>query len=129
VVERPTGGTETVLLAEDDENVRKLTRTVLEDFGYQVIIAHDGQDAVNKYKKSKEQIRLLLFDIVMPKKTGKEAYDEIKAMTPGVKVLFLSGYAPDVVRQRVLIDDGMPVVNKPISPAELLRKVREMLDK
>jgi PAS domain S-box-containing protein len=128
MVERPAGGTEIVLLAEDDENVRNLTRTVLEDFGYQVIIAHDGQDAVNKYKESKEKIQLLLFDIVMPKKTGKEAYDDIKAMTPGVKVLFLSGYAPDVVRQRVLIDDGMPVVNKPISPAELLRKVREMLD-
>ncbi len=129
VAERPTGGTETILLAEDDENVRNLTRAVLEDFGYHVIIAKDGQDAVNKYIESKDRIRLLLFDIIMPKKTGKEAYDAIRTMTPGVKALFLSGYAPDVVRQRVLIDDGMPVINKPISPTELLKQVREALDR
>ncbi len=93
VEERPTGGTETILLAEDDENVRKLTRTVLEDFGYKVITAFDGQDAVIKYKENKDKIQLLLFDIIMPKTTGKEAYDEIKAITPEVKVLFVSGYA------------------------------------
>ncbi len=125
----PIGGTETILLAEDDENVRNLTRTVLENFGYQVIIANDGQDAVNRYKDDRDKIRLLLFDIIMPKKTGTDAYDEIKAMTPGVKVLFLSGYASDMVRQRVLIDEGLPVVNKPISPTELLKQVRETLDK
>ena len=90
VAERPTGGTETILLAEDDENVRNLTRAVLEDFGYHVIIAKDGQDAVNKYIESKDRIRLLLFDIIMPKKTGKEAYDAIRTVTPGVKALFLA---------------------------------------
>lgn len=65
----------------------------------------------------------------MPKKTGQEAYDEIKAMTPGVKILFVSGYAPDMVRQRVLIDDGMPVINKAISPTELLKQVRKTLNR
>ena len=123
------GGTETVLLAEDDENVRDLTRTVLENFGYKVIVANDGQDAVDKYEEHREEIELLLLDIIMPKKTGQQAYAEIKALAPGIKVIFVSGYAPDEVRQRVLIDDGMPVVNKPISPRELLKQVREMLDR
>ncbi len=127
--EHPIGGTETILLAEDDEIVRNMIKTMLENFGYQVIIANDGQDAVNKYIENKDKIRLLLLDIIMPKKTGKVAYDEIMAMKPGVKVLFVSGYAPDEVGQRVLTDVGMPVITKPIAPKELLKKVRETLDR
>jgi PAS domain S-box-containing protein len=127
--ERPVGGAETILLAEDDETVRNMTKAVLEDVGYHVITANDGQDAVNKYKENKDMVRLLLFDLIMPKRTGKEAYDEIKAMTPAVKVLFASGYAPDMVRHKVLLDDDMPVVYKPISPTELLKQVRASLDR
>jgi len=129
VEDHPTGGTETILLAEDDENVRNLDRTVLESFGYTVITAIDGQDAVNKYKENMGKVHLLLFDIIMPRKTGKEAYDEIQAMMPEVKVLFVSGYAPDEIRKRVLINDRMPMVIKPIAPRELLKKVRETLDR
>ena len=126
---QPQGGRETILLAEDDETVRELTTAVLEEFGYTVIAAVDGQDAVNKYREHGDAIQLLLFDMIMPRKTGKEAYDEVHAMTPGIKVLFASGYAPDMVRQKVLIDDKMPVLFKPISPTELLRQVRRVLDK
>jgi PAS domain S-box-containing protein len=126
--ERPLGGTETILLAEDDEAVRNLTRSVLEDFGYSVITAIDGRDAVIKYRENKDKIRLLLLDLIMPGMTGMEAYDEIRTMTPGVKVLFVTGYAPDMVRQKVLIDDKMPVLFKPTSPTELLRQVRKTLD-
>ncbi len=126
--ERPAGGTEAILLAEDDASVRNLTRTLLEDFGYTVILANDGQDAVNKFREHKDRIRLLLFDIIMPKKTGKEAYDEISVIQPDIKILFQSGYAPDMIRQKVLIDDKLPVVFKPVSPMKLLRLVRERLD-
>jgi len=129
VEQRSVGGTETILLAEDDEAVRNMTRTVLENFGYSVIAAIDGQDAVIKYKENRDKVQLLLFDLVMPKKTGKEAYDEIKAVTPGVKALFTSGYAPDLVRQKLLIDEKLQVLNKPNTPTELLNKVRETLDR
>jgi PAS domain S-box-containing protein len=124
----PTGGLETILLAEDDEIVRSMTRTVLEQFGYTVIVAVDGDDAVKKYQENKDIINLLLFDIVMPNKTGKEAYDEIKAFAPEVKVLFASGYAPDMVRLKVLLEDGIPIVYKPISPTALSKQVRAALN-
>ncbi|TAN41983.1 MAG: PAS domain S-box protein [Nitrospirae bacterium] len=126
---RPIGGNETILLAEDDEAVRNMTKTVLEQFGYTVLEAGDGQEAVRMYEENRDRIHLLLFDLIMPKKTGKVAYDEIKAMSPGVKALFASGYAPDVVRQKVLLEDGLSLVLKPVTPAELLKKVRETLDK
>ena len=71
-------GAETVLLAEDEGEVRQITKTVLEKFGYKVIEAVDGEDAVNKFMENRDKIELLIFDVIMPKKTGKEAYEEIK---------------------------------------------------
>lgn len=129
VEERPLGGTETILLAEDDETVRNLARLVLEGSGYNVIVANDGQDAVDKYKENRDNIRLLLFDIIMPRKTGKEAYDEIKSIKTDIKIIFLSGYAPDIIRQKALLDDNVMVTYKPISPNDLLKQVRGILDK
>ncbi|GFO55381.1 hypothetical protein GMSM_23880 [Geomonas sp. Red276] len=122
-------GTETILLAEDDETVRALTSSVLAEFGYRVIVATDGQEAVELYRENRDRIALLLFDLVMPRKTGKDAYDEIRAIDPGVRVLFSSGYAPDMVRQKMLIDEKVPMVVKPVSPLDLLKKVRETLDR
>jgi len=122
------GGTETILLAEDDEQVRNLTVLALREVGYTVIPAVDGEDAVKKYLENKDRVQFLLFDLVMPKKSGKEAYDEIRKITPNVKVLFASGYAPDLIRQKVLLDEHLPVVYKPISSADLLKKVRRVLD-
>lgn len=127
--EYPAGGTETILLAEDDAAVRAITRKVLEDFGYKVITAHDGQDAVDKYRENKDRIQLLLFDLIMPKKSGKGAYDEIRAIRPDIKILFQSGYAPDVVRQKVLLEEKMALVFKPVSPIMLLKQVRNVLDR
>jgi len=128
VEERPRGGTETILLAEDDETVRTMTRVILEEVGYTVIAAVDGQDAVNTYKEHKDRIKLLLFDIIMPKKTGKEAYDEIRAIQPNIKILFQSGYAPALVRQKLLLEGKIPVVFKPVTPMMLLKRVRSVLD-
>jgi signal transduction histidine kinase/CheY-like chemotaxis protein len=124
----PARGSETVLLAEDDEAVRNLVKAMLEEYGYTVITAVDGEDAVNKYKENRDKIQLLLFDLIMPKKTGKEAYDDIKKITPDIKIIFSSGYAPDIIRQRALLDDQVTVVFKPVSPADLLKKVRSVLD-
>src|ERR1700690_2981588 len=105
-----------------------MTRTILEDFGYTVITAVDGQDVVNKFKENKDRINLLWFDIIMPKKSGKEAYDEIRAIQPDIKIIFQSGYAPDLIRQRLLLEDKTPVVFKPVTPMMLLKEVRSVLD-
>jgi signal transduction histidine kinase len=121
-------GTETILLAEDDELVRNLVKTVLEEFGYTVITAVDGEDALNKFSEMPDRIQLLLFDLIMPKKTGKEAYDEIRKIKSDIKIIFSSGYAPDIIRQRAQIDDQVTVAFKPIAPPDLLKKVRSVLD-
>ena len=123
------GGTETILLAEDESDVREITKTVLEEFGYKVIEAVDGEDAVSKFTGSDERIELLLFDVIMPKKNGKETYEEIKKIRPDIKVIFMSGYPADVIDKKGLFDERINFVSKPISPTELLRNIREVLDK
>jgi DNA-binding response OmpR family regulator len=124
----PKGGTETILLAEDDEHLRKLSLIVLGQMGYTVITADNGEDAVAKFKQNKDRIQLLLFDIMMPKKSGRDAYDEIRKVMPTVPALFVSGYTPDMLREKSLIEEGAVMISKPMSPQALLKKVREVLD-
>jgi PAS domain S-box-containing protein len=127
--EYPKGGTETILVAEDDVSVRNLTLLVLEQMGYTVITANDGEEAVKKFMQNKDRIQLLLFDIIMPNKNGREAYEEIKKTKPDILVLFASGYSPDMLRVKELIDEDAVLVYKPLSPQNLLKKVREVLDR
>jgi len=124
-----TGGTETVLVAEDDETIRNLTRSVLTEFGYQVIEAKDGEDAVRAFGENRERIGLLLFDVIMPKKNGRVAYDEIRRIRPGIKALFMSGYSADMISKEGILEKGLSFISKPVSPTELLMKVREVLDR
>jgi nitrogen-specific signal transduction histidine kinase len=121
-------GTETILLAEDDEEVRILSASILENAGYTVIIAVDGADAVSKFVETGVRVDLLLFDLIMPKMNGKEAFDKIRELTPGVKVIFSSGYAPEDIMQKVSITIGAHLISKPIMPKEFLRMVRSVLD-
>ena len=125
----PEGGTETILFAEDDEGVRDIIVSALKEFGYKIIEAVDGEDAVNKFIKNKDEIRLVLLDVVMPKKNGSEAYEEMKKIAPEIKALFMSGYTEDVIYRKKIIDEGLNFVSKPMSPTKLLRLVREILDK
>ena len=122
------GGVETVLVAEDDKVVRTLTRNVLEQFGYTVIEAEDGEDAVNKFMEHRDLIKLLLFDVIMPKKNGREACAKIKIFNPDIKVLFLSGYTADTIQRKGLLEPGVNFIMKPVPVNELLRKVRSILD-
>jgi PAS domain S-box-containing protein len=122
-------GTETILLAEDDTMIRNLTKGFLTDFGYTVITATDGEDAIGKFKENKERIQLLLFDVIMPKKNGKDAYDEIKKSGSNVRAIFVSGYLLDVIYKKGLQDERCDLVMKPVSPQNLLRKIREVLDR
>ena len=121
-------GSETILLAEDDALVRNLLANVLAQAGYQVIEAVDGGDAVQKFREQPDAIDLLLFDLLMPRMSGKAAYDEIARERPGTRVIFASGYAPDLARQKASFGDGIILVHKPVAPRELLRAVRRVLD-
>ena len=124
----PEGGRETILLAEDDVDVRKLVFTVLTEFGYQVIQAVDGQDAVEKFIANQDRVGIVLMDMIMPKKNGKEAFEEICRIRPEVKVLFSSGYTADFIQNRGVPEMGVELIVKPVQPMELLRKVRAVLD-
>jgi PAS domain S-box-containing protein len=122
-------GGETVLLAEDDPDVRSLTKMVLGNFGYRVIEAMDGEDAVTKFNEQNAAIDLLVLDVIMPKKSGKDAYLAIRQIRPDIKVLFTSGYTADLIHKKGILDPDMVFIMKPISPTMLLGKVREVLDK
>ena len=123
------GGTETILLAEDESEVREIIKIVFEGSGYRVIEASDGEDAIAKFIKNKDDIDLLVFDLIMPKKNGKEAYDAIKKMRPDMQVLFLSGYGDNVINKTDVHKEGLDYILKPVSPTELLENAREALDK
>jgi PAS domain S-box-containing protein len=123
------GGTETILLAEDNTDLRKLLREVLASKGYTTIEATDGEAALELFLEHKDSIDLLILDVVMPKKNGKEVFDEVRKVQPGVKALFTSGYTGDVVLDKGVHDGVVDFIQKPLSPNELLHKVRTVLDK
>jgi two-component system cell cycle sensor histidine kinase/response regulator CckA len=122
------GGTETILLAEDNDLVRDLVTSVLTEAGYRVIVAVDGEEAVRKFRENADSIQLLLFDLIMPRMSGKDASAEIHKIRPGVKTIFASGYSPDIAQQKASLHDGNHLIFKPVSPQELLKKVRNVLD-
>jgi signal transduction histidine kinase len=123
------GGAETILVGEDDPVVRQLTRMILEQSGYAVIEAVDGEEAVAKFAGNRDTIRLLLLDIVMPKKNGRAVAEEIKKTGADVRVLYTSGYTANVIHRKGILEEGFEIITKPFAPRDLLRKVREVLDR
>ena len=123
------GGSETILVCEDDAVLRKLAVNVLSHFGYQVIEASDGQDAIEKFIAAKESIDLVFIDAIMPKKNGKEAHDAMKQVCPDLKTIFVSGYARDIFDADSPFDERTIFLHKPYSPNDLLSKARELLDR
>jgi two-component system, cell cycle sensor histidine kinase and response regulator CckA len=122
------GGSEAVLVAEDELAVRTFMASVLSQYGYRVILARDGEEAVQQYLANRDQIRLCIMDMIMPGKSGKEAFDEIRRLDPGAAALFLSGYTAEIIRSQGDLGPGAELLMKPINPLMLLRKVRQMLD-
>ncbi len=122
-------GKETVLIAEDDDHVRNLSRALLEEYGYTVLEAVDGRDALDKFEMHHDKIDLLVLDVIMPKMNGKEVYDEIIRRNPRIKVLFMSGYTADSIIRKGILEENLDFSAKPLSPRDLLTKVREVLDK
>jgi CheY-like chemotaxis protein len=121
-------GMETILVAEDDPAVRAVTRRALERSGYRVIEACDGEEAVRAFAEHAGEIGLVFLDVVMPRKSGREAYEAIRAMAPGARVMFTSGYDDDIATRRGVPLEGVRLLPKPHEPRELLRAIREALD-
>jgi len=121
----PTGN-ETVLVAEDNEDVRAFLKEVLIKHGYRVIEAQDGEDAIKKFMTHKD-IDLIILDTVMPKKNGLEAFKEIYKLEPDVRVIFMSGYSRDIVLEKGIGDKEFDFIPKPVEVEKLLLKIREVL--
>ena len=120
-------GTETLLVADDEPEVRKYIKFVLEDFGYKVLEASDGDEAVEIFQANKDAVKLLLLDVLMPGKSGKEVYEIIKKIQPRVKVLFLSGYEDSALEDMGLSVKEFSFIAKPVSPWDILKKVGDVL--
>lgn len=121
------GGAGTILVAEDDKEVRQMIRGVLEGAGYTVIEAEDGDEAVVKFHRSASEVSLLILDAIMPKKNCQETYVEIKRADPQVKAIFLSGYPEDFTGLKGILGEGTSFMTKPVFPRDLLAKVRDTL--
>ena len=126
--EAPSGGSETVLVAEDEEKVRNLLDALLSGYGYKVILAENGQAAVELFAAHRESIDLVLLDMIMPGKNGQETLSEIRRFQPDVKAIYLSGYTADFMKNRGVNEEGVELIGKPFQFVELLRKVRDTLD-
>lgn len=122
-------GSETLLVAEDNDTVRVLTKNLLQENGYKVIDAVNGEDAIRRFMENADDVSLLLLDVIMPKKTGWEVYDTIRKVRPDIRVIFMSGYTADVFARRLIPEAGMNLMDKPIPPGNLLRAVRQELDR
>ncbi len=123
------GGNETVLVAEDNSQVREIVTATLRDFGYVVIEAVDGEDAVQKFAEQADKIDLLLLDVIMPRKNGMEAYTQMKKMRPDIRAIFMSGYTGDILSRKGIGREGIPLISKPIVIEKLLTQVRQVLEK
>lgn len=123
------GGTETILLAEDHEGLREAAVTVLEQRGYTVLAASNGQEAVETFKQDPEGIALVVMDVAMPKLTGPDAFRKMAALKPDASVLFTTGYSVELDPIQSAAGGDAVVLQKPYSPEALVRKVREVLDR
>jgi len=121
-------GQETILVAEDNYEARCLIKDILEEYGYRIIEAEDGDDAIEKIKHHKE-ISLIILDSIMPKKNGKQVYEYIKRTRSEMRTLFMSGYEKDIVLEKGIIEPGFAFITKPFSPDEILKKVGELMEK
>lgn len=125
---RSDHGTETVLLVEDNDQVRNLAQAVLKRRGYTVIMASDGKEALELLEEYPERIHLLLTDVVMPEMSGRDLYKQIVTTRHDVKVLYMSGYTENVIAHRGVLDAGVNFIQKPFSVQALAAKVRAVLD-
>jgi CheY-like chemotaxis protein len=121
-------GSETVLVVEDEEEVRKVAARILRGQGYKVLEASNGADTLMICKEQKEPIHLILTDVVMPKMSGCELAKCISSIRPEIKVLYMSGYTDNAITHNGILEEGMKYIQKPFTMGALVGKVREVLD-
>ncbi len=122
------GGSETILMAEDDEMVRSLSQRILAGNGYTVLVAADGEQACRLFEEHRDAIDLVILDVVMPNMGGREAYEHMRALCPGLRALFASGYSETAIHKDFKLEGGLQLLQKPYTRDPLLRAVRAVLD-
>jgi DNA-binding response OmpR family regulator len=119
---------ETILFAEDDGILRKMIKETLTMVGYEVLDAEDGDDALRKFNEHRDRIQLIILDVMMPKRNGKEVYCELKKANPHIKTIFISGYPANLLDTKQMLERKYTFISKPFIIDEFLVKVREVLD-
>lgn len=122
------GGSETLLVAEDHDGLRQLAYEILTNLGYRVLLAADGEKALEEFNNHSPDISLAILDVMLPKLSGTEVYARISATKPDLPVIFATGYSADMAMLRQAQDYGLPVLQKPYTARVLARKIREILD-
>lgn len=117
-------GNETILIVDDEKQLREMLSDFLTSYGYTVILAEDGQDAIEKFKQHHPDVDLVLLDVVMPRKDGISCFKEIRGVDPTAKVVFMSGYRPDHLQAK----EDFKMIQKPFSPVEMIKAIRAALE-
>jgi CheY-like chemotaxis protein len=125
----PPQGSETILLVEDEDSIRSLVLSILQAHGYTVLAAGCPLDALEISKKFEKPIHLLFTDVVMPQMSGREMAEQISAVRPDTKVLYMSGYTDQAIAHHGVLQPGVPFLQKPFTPEALAQKVRDVLDR
>ncbi len=120
-------GSETVLLVEDDPDVRPVVEGVLHKAGYRVISAENGAEGLERFMRIRDEVGLLITDVILPQLNGRDLYAAVKKIRPEIVTIFMSGYSSDIMDDALLRDKGTHYLTKPFRPDELLKKIREVL--
>lgn len=122
-------GSETILVVEDDDDFRRVEAELLKKLGYRVYTASDGIEGIDMFKEKREEIDLVILDVVMPRMSGRETLEEIRKIRPGVSSLFVTGYSLDGIHANYILEQGIDAIQKPFSLDTLSRKIREVMEK
>ncbi len=122
-------GSETILLVDDEDMIIDVTQDILKLFGYNVLTAKGGKEAIRAYKKKQDKIDMVILDMIMPGMNGGEVYDKLKEINPDIKVLLSSGYSLNGQAAEILERGCNGFIQKPFNSTDISKKIREILDK